>query len=730
MIRKPRAAEALAERLCRAQRVGLFGQRGVGKTTLLTMLYREAVGGRLPDLRLAAAAARTASYLSDKILQLEAGQPLPATLAETELRFNLYSGGRRLELVVRDYQGEHVALGRREPIRDFLRDCDAVWLCLDASPAGTPAERLRAQQEVEQMVEDYLAVDRHDAVHRPMALLLTKADLLSPQERFLGPDADQAALEALVDERFDMTRHALRTHCPCYAPFAVSSLGKAVASDGTLKPAGLDAPLAWLVRVLETQDNARLRELWQAGGKDLTALRRAVEHFARRYPQHPEAAESIRRLRELTRRRSWRRGLTGVGAAACLVVGLWTYDAAGAASARRFEADHAADLPAVRHQWDSFRAWHPTRNLLSASAATREQEHLRQLDRQIEEARCAERLTELRRRADDPDTNPEDVWRQFQAFRTEFPDADVSGDVQQLRAKMKTRRDAARERLAEIAFADLQRDEKDGDLPALVRDADDFLRDYPDSVRAEVVRRHRETYLRQIDQRDMEAARAYSAKQPLNFPTRREQYQRYLQRHPDGAFADEARTQIRNVEADWDKHDFRAVADHFQQHPGDIKELDRLCHTYLAAHPDGRFKDSATELLRFGERVTRDGEYKVTLRSGDFDHSVRVHPLSRGPSLAVEVEVNGVRHGPSNIVARRYDPDWDYEFPRLIRWKMGDSVRIVVTDHYYWNRTICEITSDANDPFALRLLSGEVCSGKHRLVFESDFHMPVLPKIE
>src|ERR1700675_477983 len=102
MMQHASAKSILAERLVRPQRIGLFGQRGVGKTTLLTMLYREAVGGRLPGLRLAAADARTANYLSDKILQLENGQPLPATLGETELRFNLYSDGRRQELVVRD----------------------------------------------------------------------------------------------------------------------------------------------------------------------------------------------------------------------------------------------------------------------------------------------------------------------------------------------------------------------------------------------------------------------------------------------------------------------------------------------------------------------------------------------------------------------------------------------------------------------------------------------------
>jgi hypothetical protein len=295
---------------------------------------------------------------------------------------------------------------------------------------------------------------------------------------------------------------------------------------------------------------------------------------------------------------------------------------------------------------------------------------------------------------------------------------------------LKERRDAVREAQAAIAFADLERDEKDGDLPALVRDADRFLRKHGDTTPAEGVRGRRGAYLRQIDDRDFATARAYSAGQPLNFFSRREQYQLYLQRHPDGAFAGEARAQVRAVEADWDKHDFRAVADHFRDHGGDIAELDRRCHAYLAAHPDGRFRDSARELLRFGERVTRDNDYKVTLRSGDFDRSVRVHPLSRGPSLAVEVEVNGVRHGPSNIVARSYDPEWNYDFPRPVRWKVGDRVRIIITDHYYWDRTVCVMESDPGDPFALGLLSGEVTSGKHRLVFASDFHMPMLPKIE
>src|SRR5581483_8524027 len=158
MARSQSPAVAVVERLCRPQRVGVFGHRGVGKTTLLTMLYREAVGGRLPDLRLAAADARTAEYLSDKILRLEAGESLPGTLAETDLSLHLYHRQTRLELLVKDYQGEHVQLGRHGPIQEFLRDCDAVWLCLDLASLPDPADRLRSQQEVEQLIEDCLAV--------------------------------------------------------------------------------------------------------------------------------------------------------------------------------------------------------------------------------------------------------------------------------------------------------------------------------------------------------------------------------------------------------------------------------------------------------------------------------------------------------------------------------------------------------------------------------------------
>src|SRR3954470_18199426 len=95
----------LEERLTGAKRISLFGHRNVGKTTLLAMFYRQAAAGQVPGVRLAAADARSALYLAEKIAQIESGEPMSGTLAETELSLRLYHGPARFELIVRDYQG-------------------------------------------------------------------------------------------------------------------------------------------------------------------------------------------------------------------------------------------------------------------------------------------------------------------------------------------------------------------------------------------------------------------------------------------------------------------------------------------------------------------------------------------------------------------------------------------------------------------------------------------------
>src|SRR3954454_14954175 len=128
--------DALERKLTGSKRIALFGHRNVGKTTLLAMFYRQASTGRVPGLRLAAVDAPTAEYLAEKIAQIEAGESLAGTLAETELKLRLYRGPTRFDLGDKDSRGDHAPRAPDEPIHEFFADCDAVLLCLDPDGSG------------------------------------------------------------------------------------------------------------------------------------------------------------------------------------------------------------------------------------------------------------------------------------------------------------------------------------------------------------------------------------------------------------------------------------------------------------------------------------------------------------------------------------------------------------------------------------------------------------------
>ena len=109
--------DALEDRLTGPRRIGLFGHRNVGKTTLLAMFYRQASTGQVAGLRLAAGDPASAEYLAEKIAQIESGEPPAGTLAETELRLRLYHGAGAVRP---DRQGlpgraRHARLRRADP---------------------------------------------------------------------------------------------------------------------------------------------------------------------------------------------------------------------------------------------------------------------------------------------------------------------------------------------------------------------------------------------------------------------------------------------------------------------------------------------------------------------------------------------------------------------------------------------------------------------------------------
>ena len=295
----------------------------MGKTTLLAMFYRQASSGRIPGLRLAAADAKSAEYLAEKIAQLESGQPMAGSLAETELKLRLYHGPARFDLIVKDYQGEHVTLGSEEPIQEFFADCDAVLLCLDPEGSTEPAERRRRQQEVENLLERYIDRSEDLSMGRPVALLLTKFDrvLANSAARGEGPGVEAGFstefVEQLVDERYGMTRHALAEHAPEGAIFAVSSFGPAASGNrppAELQPLGLEGPLGWVAEQLEARDRADMNQLWELAPRDLPRLERCVAAYERRYPRSNRSYEFRGRIKKLVRNRRVRWTMRGVAA--------------------------------------------------------------------------------------------------------------------------------------------------------------------------------------------------------------------------------------------------------------------------------------------------------------------------------------------------------------------------------------------------------------------------------
>jgi hypothetical protein len=763
--------DALERALTGPKRIALFGHRAVGKTTLLAMFYREASSGRVPDVRLAAARPSTAEYLAERIAQIESGEPLPATLAETELHLRLYRGAARFDLIVKDYQGEHVGLGSEAPIREFFADCDAVLLCLDPEGSAMPAERRRRQQEVEELLERYIEASEDGTAGRPVALVVTKYDHVIATG---GPPPDE--VERLVDERFGMTAHALDRHATRSAVFAVSAYGLGAVDDrppADLHPLGLGGPLLWLAEALESVDRERLEWLWDLAPDDRARLSRCVAAFERRYPQSDRLIEYRRRLRAL-RARGLKRAALGVGALALTVAAaLAGYDLIGYRSALLYERDRPATL--VETRWREFLAWHPTLKVFwpsQARAASKkvdewtvkaaaqrvavgttppnlaetmgrlkdEAPELAPDIREVERAAALRLHNEVweRIRADDlaDADQPDKRASAYRAFLRDNPDSPHRAEaleqvarwdraIADIRTRAERREVDALER--ELALPD-------ADLTAVVEKARDFLARHSDSAWRDDVDRIVNDAVRRIDENDIQKARDFSRQFPTNFPTRLRKYQEYLNTHREGGqFVREALDAVDALERERDLYAYRQAYDHAATHPNDVAEIARRLRTYLETSPQGRFTGPARDYLAWWDRVSAPGTYRVTVKNGAVEPDTSKYLSGGGPDLAVEIWVAGVKYGPTPVAPNTLDPIWNYTFPQPIKWKYGDPVVIRILD-FDWSTAgtgVFKLSSPKDDPLAMRFLSGEVKparGGRTKLMFESDFRIPTLPK--
>ncbi|WP_165226864.1 GTPase domain-containing protein [Aquisphaera insulae] len=775
--------DALEARLTGPKKIALFGHRNVGKTTLLAMLYREAAGGNVPGVRLAAADAQSAEYLAEKIAQIESGQPMAGTLAETELHLRLYHGPARFDIVVKDYQGEHVTLGSDEPIQEFFAGCDAVLFCLDPEGSASPAERRRRQQEVENLLERYIERSEDLSTDRPVALLLTKFDRVIAEE-VDGRDTDEAPalagpfVERIVDERYGMTRHALRQHAPDSAIFAVSAYGPGSTGNrppALLRPMGLEGPLAWLAERIEERDRAQMEWLWEIAPKDVPRLERCVAAYERRYPRSNRSYEFRGRLKGLSKRRGRGRLLRIAAIVAGIVLVAAGYDFWGYRRAEAFERQAGNSPPSIARRWTELVAAHPSLPFffpaLARQAELRKAEwavkaadtqvavgtapadlerHLEGIKEQAPQLAPAIRKVEEAREQSRHEVRwkdvragalslaaidePEGPLAELDAFLREFPDTAHRAEVMELAKTLKDQVAARRTAVERRLVDDLARSESlpNASFPDLIEKARQFLADHPDSSYQGEVQAKLDGYVKKLDERDIERARDYSRRYPTNFATRIERFQDYLKSHQAGGlYLGEAMEARDRILREWDGHAYRQAYDHAAAHPDDVAEIARRLRDYVRDHPDGQYVADAKSYLEWWDKISIPGEYRVTLRRGEVEPTVGKYFSGGAPDLGVVLDVGGVTYGPSSVIRDSHRPIWDYTFPRPIVWKLGDPITIRIIDYDWSASEIYNLNSPHGDPLAMRLLSGTVRpskGGATMLVFTSDFDIPTLPR--
>jgi GTPase SAR1 family protein len=789
MKRTKRSASRLDDleaRLTGPKRIALFGHRNVGKTTLLAMLYREASSGRVPGLRMAAADAHTAEYLAEKIAQIESGQPMAGSLAETELRLRLYHGPARFEIIVKDYQGEHVTLGNEEPIQEFFADCDAVLLCLDPEGSTDSSERRRRQQEVENLLERYIDQSDDLRLGRPVALLLTKFDRVVAGLAAKDPELDpQIALSAefveqLVEKRYGMTRHALAEHAPQGTIFAVSSFGLGATGNrppAELVPLGLEGPLGWIAEQLESRDRAEMTSLWDMAGDDPRRLERCVAAYERRYPRSNRSFEFRDRLKALGRKRR-RRRVFRLAALGVLSLGLLAgSDFLAFHRAAAFERGSDRAAPAVARHWSDLLEWHPSLPFfwpaLDRQARLKKVEWLikvadLQVANRTAPSDLPERLGQLKDQA--PQLTPairkveeaqehfrhDELWKAVEGealslaaaddpeiplaaldkFLREYPETPHRAEALRLARPFQNELAARRTAQERQALDDLIRSESlpNASLTELIERARQFLADHADSPVRAAVQHRLDEYLKRADQRDIEQARDFSRRYPTQFATRIEHYQDYLKAHEAGGyFISEAMEAKDRILREWDDYAYRQAFDYAAAHGDDVAEIARRLRDYLRDQPEGRRAAEAHRYLDWWDKVSVPGQYHVTLRRGEVEPSVGKYLAGGAPDLGVVIEVAGSVYGPSSVIPDSHRPIWDYTFPQAITWKLGDPVTIRIIDYDWSASEVYVLHSRQGDPLAMRLLSGTVKptkGGRTTLVFASDFTVPTLSQPE
>src|SRR5262249_18408772 len=152
----------------------------------------------------------------------------------------------------------------------------------------------------------------------------------------------------------------------------------------------------------------------------------------------------------------------------------------------------------------------------------------------------------------------------LRAFLKEYPETPHRAEALALVKDLQQQQGERHARAERLKVDDLARAEglPNVDLRDLIDQARQFLAEHPESTLRPEVERKLADYVRRLDERDFERARAYSRQYPTNFATRIEKYQDYLKAHQSGGqFVSNALEAKDQILREWDNYSYRRAYD-------------------------------------------------------------------------------------------------------------------------------------------------------------------------
>jgi hypothetical protein len=728
----------------------LFGPAASGKTVYLGALYGsggDASDGAATGAFHVAASERaddpTHAYLGSIARALRAGRWPDSTaferLEKTTFRFTCGDlcrevvlpdvGGELTRRAVDTVDRERMAVGLKAQILAEYEDYHGFLLVVPAD-AADPARASEYKWEVDAFLDALRRRSPDGAmIARPLAVLITKWDLVEPGPLDAGSEARAAAnLEATHPE----LASSLKILCRNVRVFPVSATGPLEFGlpPMPLQPVNLGAPIAWLAEASERVMLERvIAYINRAGGEifrrdpddekrrtHMQVARGRLADFLEDVPVGSLADEARVRVAELgrlRRRRVGRRLAFGALALVLLAVAVIGHRDLGAyhralsllevpqAGTSTHDVINRVGVVASRSCLN-----HPVGHALFLWA--RLQGRLRDYRAKWEPV-CFNSLKPLTEPANEGDARDQEV--RINQYLEDFPDSPnrVLVEAQQARV-VAYLRIKDQERAYEALQVELGK--ASNDPWQCYGKCGEFLERDPSHPRADFVRRDREGYLVQADDAEWHGVEAHVRNYPELFSSQIEKVDAYLANKAFTAHRDDAARFRSDAYRGYDRSNYNAIRNKLREgtSPRTLESLRKLCNDYVSATiPNKSMMDEVGKLVRWFDGWDRGSELYIRVAAIRIDRNSAWHTWSWfvDPWVHITVTIGGraFSTGQKSIPLGRDIGEIPQDRLGPFLWKWGDPEVVVTLHHKGGSPEDYSENYDDGDAFKIRHLN-------------------------